>query len=225
MHRFPSGIECVAVLDGHGESEETITHCLKRLPSLLKNIVPKNSERHVRKAFSTLFDETAAFKDGCTLSLAVLFDNGNAVVASLGDSPVVWGYANAKGTSVSLLPSHDVYANARERQRLRKLGDTLRRGYVKNPQGNMLAVSRALGNKSFRGLISGEPEVTSIVIPPGGYLMLATDGFLDFSIPEQWWMGWLAYVEEKLSATEMLKRSFHRLRGKGDDATVVVCYR
>ncbi|XP_015583245.1 probable protein phosphatase 2C 39 isoform X2 [Ricinus communis] len=135
---------------------------------------PENAMRRGYRITDTTILEKAADlgKGGSTAVTAILINCEMLVVANVGDSrAVICKNGVAKQLSVDHEPSV-------ERQEIENRG-----GFVSNFPGDVprvdgqLAVARAFGDKSLKGHLSSDPDVTKEVIDDDtDFIILASDG-------------------------------------------------
>jgi len=119
-----------------------------------------------------------ARKDDGTTAVAALIDDaaGTIVVANAGDSRCV--LCKADGRAIALSDDHKPN-RADERARVEALGGTVVFWGVWRVEG-VLAVSRALGDRSLKRYVTADPEVQSWArAADDAYLVLASDGLWD----------------------------------------------
>lgn len=175
MHPFRmDGLEghLLAVFDGHG-GMSTAQRCRTLLPQCF---TPRNAEdvpTALTKAIAQLAKDVCSCESGTTVSVACILESHDiAVIAVLGDSPVV---VRKNDGSLWMSSQHNVGNNATELKAALARGAHYSFGYISVTQhGAGLQLSRALGDASFRKILSDTPEV-SIVESPSAVL-LATDG-------------------------------------------------
>lgn len=168
----------LAVFDGHGGE-----------------FVSKFAALHVERFFlqsegieitDRLFDTIALLSEyvdgenlpsGSTASI-VYIDHGRAEahVAVLGDSPVLV-YSPSKGLWQG--PDHNVRSNPEEQAAAIARGGHMYGGYICNRSGQGLQMGRALGNPHLKSILSRTPEVFTVDIEAGGWLLVASDGLFD----------------------------------------------
>jgi serine/threonine protein phosphatase PrpC len=133
------------------------------------------TETFLRRIVARLCQHTEKFLSGTTLSIAlVLEEQDEAVIAVLGDSPIV---VIDQSERVHISPEHNVGANLTERQAAVGRGGMYQDGYILNEHGRGLQLSRALGDANFDGILSREPDIYTIKGPR--WVLVGTDGLLD----------------------------------------------
>jgi serine/threonine protein phosphatase PrpC len=219
------GGKFIAVLDGHGESELTTDFCMKAIPEYFQEWPnPTFASKMLSELFRRLAADTATIQDGCAMSAAILKYDGSVVYGTLGDTFACAGSVDENSVNLAWTKLHSVFGNDDERKRLARGGAKISSGYLRGPKDEGLAMSRALGDSKFDAHLSRIPSLRSKDLVAGGFVILASDGYVDMSMPEYMHMGWLAGVEEKMSAEQLLAAEYHRLRSRGDDATVIMAY-
>jgi serine/threonine protein phosphatase PrpC len=159
---------------------------------------------------------------GGSTAIAALFINNKLFVANAGDSRAVMGDG-----SVAVRCSTDHKPdNPEEEERIAKSGGVVVKTF--NKFGNtiarvngQLAVSRALGDHTFKPHVTSEPEVKEFVITPQHrILVMACDGLWDV-IGDQEALD-IASSEEDPSQAAIKLRDTAYNRGSGDNISVVV---
>ncbi len=215
----------IAVLDGHGEDDDAIIRCSDLLPGLLAKAEWTSGPAMMRAIVERLLNETANHESGACISLAYVSDEGTVHLATLGDTFACAGIYDRENVQLKWLKPQDIEGNDDEREALKVLGANVSLGYLHSPGDAKLSLSRTLGNRVFRDQLIRYPAILSTTVPRNGFVILGTDGFFSMSQPEYMQMGWLACIAERMDAKQMIDSSFHRLRMRKDDATVVVAYR
>ncbi|OHA91999.1 MAG: hypothetical protein A3J09_00685 [Candidatus Zambryskibacteria bacterium RIFCSPLOWO2_02_FULL_51_21] len=181
MKLFPAGapMNClIAVMDGHG-GDETAKYCEEEF---VKTFLACYSQNHglpakskMRQTFNRLHCQTQNFDAGTTLSAAWVREKQDEVVVGiLGDSPVIVVDGSLK---VHVSPEHNVRSNTRELAAVQSRGGNCDGRYVLNEYGAGIQLTRALGDMTFRGILSREPEVYTVKNPQ--WVIVATDGVFD----------------------------------------------
>ncbi|HYD93401.1 MAG TPA: PP2C family serine/threonine-protein phosphatase [Candidatus Paceibacterota bacterium] len=214
----------IAVIDGHGESDDTIIRCMQVLPQKFEAASWGDPELTLKEIIHDLLGDTWGYHDGASISLAYLRQNGCVALATLGDTFACAGRIGGETMRFQWLRPHDISGNDAEHQRLKDAGANVKLGRLHIPGGNELSLSRTLGDHVFRDQTIQTPALLSTEVEALGFVILGSDGFFSMSQPEYMNMAWLACIEEQMHAGDILKADFHRLRMRKDDATVVVGY-
>jgi serine/threonine protein phosphatase PrpC len=218
---------CV-IIDGHGENRQVVDHVMKRLPEfslLLKS--PEHSTCRILDFMSALSDETRLMHSGACVTMAHLCPQGDVHTASLGDAPSIWGSIDFQSiTDIRYLQPHTIDSNIRERTRVLISGGKIVGTYMLSPDGkDLLQLTRALGDVSFRPLLMRVPEYAEINLSEGDFLLLCTDGFCDIRMPPtKTCIAWRNEVARRADAAEMVAQHMQR-KGLYDDTTAIVAYR
>lgn len=218
-----SGIALVAILDGHGKASDIVDYGAKRIPELFHAEFERNPVSLIR----TLGHETENYVEGSTISVAFLHPDGTASAASLGDSPVIWGKLDRHFNIFAhdQLRSHNVSANPDEVTRLRRLGAKITSVYFEDSRGRGLQFARTLGDVWAKKFIDRTPEVMSVTLREHDYLLLASDGLFDVGPDIQTtWMDWTRHAKKKMTADDLMFSYADRIRIRGDDTSVIICY-
>jgi serine/threonine protein phosphatase PrpC len=177
------------VFDGHGGNLAAAT-ANDQFPVLFAD-VPGLSDIDVptaiKNAFAKLVVLTENFESGSTASIVYLPWNKSttpwtvdtAWVAVLGDSPVIIKGAEGK---INISPEHNVRTNIAEKNAAEQRGGYVRGGYLHDPRdrnGMGLQMARALGDRHLSRVLSREPDVYSVNVGPGSFVLAATDGAFD----------------------------------------------
>lgn len=180
VHEFHTAQDSKAVLlavfDGH-DGSEVAEFCKTKLGDYfsLNGAGTKQVMTALANAVAKLAKETRHQLSGTTLS-AVCVINNTAVVAVVGDSPVIIVGKN-RGAVVS--PEHNVRTNMRERETAIARGGIYASGYIFSKSNCGLQVSRALGDVRMGDVISHEPEIHSVALGPQSIVLVCTDGMID----------------------------------------------
>ena len=182
----------LAVFDGHGGSEAA-EMCDEYFPGLFDDAIGQpsvDSPTAIRIAFADMAKMTNDLASGSTASIAYIPWNKTANpwtidivwVAILGDSPVITK-STVGETRVS--PEHNVRTNLVERAVAVQRGGTYNGGYLfdyagrNGMYGQGLQMARAFGDRDLSRVLSREPEMYSVSLGPGSYILVATDGLVD----------------------------------------------
>jgi serine/threonine protein phosphatase PrpC len=182
VHKMNAGT-LLAVMDGHGGSEVAEV-CRDYLGPMWDLAVYKDANTNyafdaaLAKTIAQLDEITNEYHCGSTISLAfVPKDEEVAVVATLGDSPVI---VRSPDSVCHISPSHNVRTNMEERYAAEQRGGIYRGGYIWNDTGDYgegIQMSRCLGDTQFGLRLSREPAIETHRL--GDFLLLASDGVFD----------------------------------------------
>ena len=168
----------MAVMDGHsgGEAAE---YCEREFVKTFFACYSQNHnqspESKMRQTFNRLHCQMQHFEAGTTLSAAWVREKHNDVVVGiLGDSPVIVVDRNLE---VHASPEHNARSNAKELAAVKSRGGRYDGQYVFNRYGDGIQLTRALGDVSFRDILSREPEVYAVKNPL--WVIVASDGVFD----------------------------------------------
>ena len=161
----------LGVWDGHGGAE-CAALCAKALPSILTN------DPSLSYALDELNKMTRTMRAGSTASLVLIpKDESRVDVAVLGDSPVL---VSRPDGSIWVSPEHNVRTNEAEADAAIKRGGFLAQGYLfADYSGDGLQMSRALGDAHLDKVLSREPEVFSLALYKGKFVLMCSDGAVD----------------------------------------------
>lgn len=170
----------IGIADGHG-GHWTASQVVKELPGTFQDALgdsPNDPEKAMRIAIAHIVGITSNNNDGCTLSLVFIpLDQSKAYIAILGDSPVI---VRDKDGQDSISPEHNVRTNKAERSAAEARGGTCDGYYLFNGWSSQgLQMSRALGDRSLGRVLSREPEIYTVALGPGSFILVGTDGLLD----------------------------------------------
>lgn len=160
----------IAVLDGHSGSE-----CVDAASTTLPALFQKSDDLHT--IYKALHEITKDLNSGSTASIALITPNF-ITAAVLGDSPI---QLINDGVNITL-PEHNVRSNSSERDSAMSRGGVVSHGYLFDPLlswGSGLQMSRALGDKKLRRVLSSEPEVFYFKREEVTSLLIASDGLTD----------------------------------------------
>lgn len=216
---FNDGGTLLAVFDGHGgnAAADTASEYLRTLNLLYTEGIKQN----LQLLFKKLDSLTEYFDAGTTASLVYITPNKDkAYVCILGDSPVV---IMDRDLTLWNSPEHNVRTNAIEESRAIARGGAIYRGYVFDAQGKRgLQLSRALGDRFLRHILSQEPEIFTINLGPSSWIVVGSDGLLDPAHTQthektKQLKQMMAYDAE---ASQLVNRSI--LDGSHDNVTAIV---
>lgn len=175
-HRF----HVFGVLDGHGGAE-TMRYASKHFVPILYESL-KTVEPHVAlaKTFLRLDEQirnNVIDRSGSTLSVVLIREHPWGIwCANVGDSAI---FQRFKDTMQRVTTNHNLETKV-ERQRIlnHKVLVLEPNGYVRDPKGNMLNMTKSLGDFDFKpGGVSARPTVKKI--EDVECLILSSDGFTD----------------------------------------------
>lgn len=164
----------LAVLDGHG-SDKCAQYCATRLSEIIPCLSWDSSIDEMYRLFNVMAQECKDMESGAAFS-AVHIGESFATVAILGDAPVI--IIDDDGQP-NFSPEHNVRSNQKEAQAAVSRGGALYNGYVCNPSGAGLQMSRALGDRKMGKIISTEPEIYQVSINSDSIILVASDGVVD----------------------------------------------
>ncbi len=210
----------LAIMDGHSGGPRVAEICVGEIGNLF---VPGNSgniENALRSLVAALNVKTSGYFEGSTLSVVCILDEPRkAIVAILGDSPVVIEDLSGK---IHVSPEHNARSNMQERESAIKRGGEYRGGYLTPRHGGYgLQLSRSLGDSYLEGIISRDPEIYTIDDPV--WIMVASDGIVDPGHTETHSLIQEIGEMAKRSATADDLMKWASARGLSDNATVLVC--
>jgi serine/threonine protein phosphatase PrpC len=190
ISEHPEGTLLV-VFDGHGGGEAS-HEAHHQFDSLFWDCFgpPFDVPTALRLSIRVLAKELEAYEEGTTLSAVYIpSDCKVAYTAVLGDSPILIHVCSAPlghGDYIWTGPDHNVRSNPTERESAEKRGGFYDGVYLyqgnTNPYGDHahgLQMARALGDSALRGVLSTEPEINTVPLGEGGFILVATDGLFD----------------------------------------------
>lgn len=210
----------VAVMDGHGETSDTVHFChnhLTRYPLVAPRL--NDAEAFLRYVYEQMHKATWWRMDGCTVTAGLLYKSGHAVLATLGDSPwlVRHGHKRARRG-----PTHNVNINVADRRRAVSAG--ARYDYPYLCVGHVgLQLTRALGDSAFKDVLERTPETT--VLPRrrrGAWIALITDGVWEELFGDSD-LTFTALVHSLCNGADAQHLVAHHGLEKKDDRAAVVC--
>jgi serine/threonine protein phosphatase PrpC len=182
VYQDMDGNTLLAVFDGHGGDTAAVLAASSLVDSYLTRQHCENKIGILTGIFEDLDFVTSASESGTTASIVYINPNQDkAYVAVLGDSPVL--ICGKEGLIVS--PEHNIRSNAVELSRAVQRGGYEFNGYVFGPSKNWnepskgLQMSRALGDRDLRQILSQKPETYSVNLDGDSYVLVATDGLFD----------------------------------------------
>jgi serine/threonine protein phosphatase PrpC len=170
----------LAVFDGHGG--EQVSHLAsEELPGIFADEItePKATPRvALKRAIRKLNAITQTMVPGSTVSLAFVPFKGRFVYcAVMGDSPII--VKDSKG-AINISPDHNVRTNMDERRAAEERGGVIVGGYLyASYDGPGLQMARALGDSNLRKVLSRKPDIYSVRVNKGSFIVVATDGAFD----------------------------------------------
>lgn len=175
---LPQGF-AMGVFDGHGGF---------RVSQMASELTPKlltaalDAGKPIPEALKDVFEKlnaaTAGNYDGSTASIVFIPTSADvAHVAVIGDSPVI--IRQADGT-IWHAPDHNVRSNPAEAKAAEGRGGYIHDGYLcATFDGIGLQMARALGDVELRKVLSRVPDIASIPLGEGSFVLVCTDGALD----------------------------------------------
>lgn len=197
------------ICDGHG-GDECANEVIRVLPKAWSELFNDTTES-IEEIFESVASITAFYSSGCSCSLAFLYPNQRAVVAILGDSPVIV----KRDGEPTAFPCHNAQVNAAERDAAIKRGAHYNEPYLWNQHGQGLQMSRAFGDASLP-FISHEPDI----YPLAGveWIALVTDGAFENHHDDPLILAPL--IEDGADAQDIVDRAL-ALR-TGDNVTAII---
>ena len=169
----------LAVFDGHG-GDEASTYCYGHFSQVFIEAMEEMREptRALKSSFGIMASVLRQYYSGTTASLVFIPEIGDkAYTAVVGDSPIVVGRTDS---SKWFGPDHNVRTNSKEAEAAQRRGGFLSSGYIfKTMHGQGLQMARSLGDYSLTPVVSTEPEINTVGLMPGDYILVATDGLFD----------------------------------------------
>ncbi len=215
----------LGVLDGHGGGE-VARYCSKVVPRLFDPEAP-DIGYELAKIVAQLDARTSLDDAGTTLSLACVNESKRIVTAVVvGDSPVIIVDRNSQ---VRVSVEHNVRTNEVERQAAIGRGAVYEGGYIYDvsedgvPSGAGLQLSRALGNRTLRRILSRTPTLSHYRLGVRSVVMVASDGVFDSgrsSIDSRTFTGLLARAAAGCDAEDVLR--WREEQGLEDNASLIV---
>eukprot|EP01060_Flectonema_neradi_P034649 TRINITY_DN6152_c0_g2_i11.p1 TRINITY_DN6152_c0_g2~~TRINITY_DN6152_c0_g2_i11.p1 ORF type:complete len:508 (+),score=77.13 TRINITY_DN6152_c0_g2_i11:204-1727(+) len=172
----------IAIFDGHG-GNQCSEFAMEWVPWEIGRCGLKtDAEESIRQAFKssdTRFmkvAETENLEAGCT-ALACLIRNDKITCANLGDCRAVIGRLAGDGVQPDVLTSDHNVKSPKEVEGVISRGGMI----LRNRVNGVLSVTRALGNKSCRVLLSQDPDVITREIDwkTDEFLVIGSDGLYD----------------------------------------------
>ncbi|GAB2284484.1 hypothetical protein Dimus_018936 [Dionaea muscipula] len=212
-----------AIFDGHASSE--VPNYLRS--HLFENILKEpdfwmETENAIRRAYhvtdTTILEKSRDLgRGGSTAVTAILINGEKLVVANIGDSRAV---LCRKGIAKQLSVDHEP---SKERKDIEERG-----GFVLTLAGDVarvdgqLAVARAFGDKSLKGHLSSEPDVTTEMIDDETeFILLASDGIWHV-MSNQEAIDCIKDIEEPEAAAKHLIQEALSRKSRDDISVIVV---
>src|SRR5271154_1471473 len=172
----------LAVFDGHG-GEEVSQIASEALPGLFADEIGEDgATNHVDEVLKTVIQKinimTQSIDAGSTVSIAFI-PNDKPVVycAVMGDSPIL---IKDKEGKINIAPDHNVRTNQAEAEAAVARGGMVEGGYLyADYHGIGLQMARALGDAHLNKVLSRVPDVYSVEVGPGSWVLVASDGCFD----------------------------------------------
>lgn len=166
----------LGIFDGHGGK-----YCAQFLSESFVSLfdISKDIEGSMQYAFSNADTRTNDMRSGSTASVVFISHEGSAVVAVVGDSPVIARLSNGE---IFHGPDHNVRSNPSEAEAAISRGGEISGGYVWNmspmrDSAKGLQMSRSFGDSEMGKIVSKTPEIKTIDVGP--WLMVCSDGAID----------------------------------------------
>jgi serine/threonine protein phosphatase PrpC len=168
------------------------------------------------------------YEDGTTASLAFLPNDPEGMpvrnkyifTAVIGDSPIII----RSGENIWRSPEHNVRSNPAEREAAENRGGYVHSGYLfssTSGHGQGLQMSRALGDKFLRGIISTEAETAAVQVQEDGYIIVATDGVFDPGHAQGATDDFFKNLHDTANAQSLVDYAVNELK-TGDNATAIL---
>lgn len=171
------------VMDGHG-GHRVASYMKNNYEVVFKTFLKKYGVSDIRKiivdSFNYINDKVKNYRSGTTASLLLIIDDPrNIWVAHVGDSSVYGVQCGEDTQHIRLLTTNHNVSITSERRRIhRSEKHGSERGYVTMETGDMLAVTRAIGDNDFGHVIKADPTVQRVVEPYDTF-MICSDGIWD----------------------------------------------
>jgi serine/threonine protein phosphatase PrpC len=215
-----------AVFDGHGGG-----HVSELLASELATVfsaqleLEHTPESLLKYVVANLDLMAADITCGSTLSLAYLPTDASEVwLAVVGDSPIL---VKAADGTIVVSPEHNARTNLPEREAAIARGAVYGGGYLWNQMGSYrddsegIQMSRALGDKRLRSMLSQVPEIMSVPIDQESWIAVMTDGVVDPGHSDSERMKMIiSMLEDGCTASDLVEKA--KADKTGDNATAVV---
>lgn len=170
------------VLDGHGGTEAVDLVKKQFVPTLKACLVSDSIRPCITSAFAQMHEKTKSLKSGTTVSMLLVLEQEKKKqfwIANLGDSSVIGiQIQGQKEPKIQKLTIDHKPKLKSEQKKFSEKGVTIKveDGYMINPEGSGLAMTRSLGDAEFNVL--REPTIHQLQIP-WDVIVLCTDGFTD----------------------------------------------
>lgn len=197
------------ICDGHG-GDECANDVIRSLPKAWAELFDDTPES-IEVIFERIGSITALHGSGCSCSLAFLYPDRRAVVAILGDSPVI---VKHDGEAITF-PCHNAQVNAVELEAAVKRGAWYQEPYLWNQHGQGLQMSRAFGDASLQ-FLSRKPDIYPLENVE--WIALVTDGAFDNHHDDPRMLASL--IEDGADAQDIVDRAL-ALR-TGDNVTAII---
>jgi serine/threonine protein phosphatase PrpC len=171
----------LGVMDGHGgiSAVEKVADNLEAFFSIALRRTKGTVDKALAETVKHLSELTYEDEAGTTLSIAYIPDSEKRVhLAILGDSPVI---VQGQDRRIYLSPIHNVRCNPPELKAAFKKGARYYRGYIFDPtdRSRGLQMSRSLGDCHLVRILNRRPEIYSVDLEEGSFILLGTDGLFN----------------------------------------------
>lgn len=181
------------VLDGHG-GYHVASFFQSNYIKVFKSFLKKQGVFDIRKTISDSFkyidNLVKKYQSGTTVSMLMVIDDPRSMwLAHVGDSSAYGVKVKGqKSHSVQLLTKLHNIENKSEKVRIVKSEhhETTESGYVATKSGDMLAVTRAIGDSDFGPIIKSSPTVRKLN-NSFDVIMIGTDGIWDVMNGSEVW--------------------------------------
>jgi len=219
----------LGVLDGHG-GFQTADLCARAIPKIF-NPEAHDLEVELSRLITALTDRSARMEMGSTLALALVLETEQvAIVATLGDSPVVVVDASR---SVRIGEIHNARSNLREREAAICRGGLYHEPeegggfYLFDDEADIqygLQITRSLGDCHLQRVLDRTPTITRYPLGRRSVVVVTSDGVLDSTMPHESLANAaqsLVRLAQKNMSAEMILRHMEE-RGLQDNASLIV---
>ncbi len=210
----------MVICDGHGGSEVS-----EKVASYFEQhfeAPPRDdAEVHLREFVAECHRQTESEVAGTTLSVALVWPKNRFVVTGiLGDSPII---AGTREGVLFVGEEHNISTNHAEEERVMAAGAVRMGPYMYHPGGHRgLQLTRALGDKDLKSLLSRELAVETFTLPPGAALLVCSDGLPRGHGLDEDEAGPLVYAAITSESAEALISSRSRNRYFADNVTALL---